>query len=514
MSRIIEAFKQYFTDTGEPLAKGWLYFLESGTADTEKNTYADVNLEIANTNPLQLDASGRCPNVFGSGTYRVISYTNDEVNDQPDEQIELFDPVGASVDVEDFSDWGSTITYNATDIVKASNNYYYKSLTNNNQGNNPTTDATNWQRIVFGYVFNENRTYSQKDLVLDIDTGVSYISLTDNNLSNTPSTDTTNWKNISLISDAPKLLADLNLNGHDFVTSSGGTTISNEEFAQLDGITAGGGTIFSQLEDKEPTISGAASTIAHANLTANMALISNSDGKVTTSASVSKDEQDQLDGITAGGGTIYYQLQTIGRNQLSGKSATGVQSGTLGTDTYVNVPGQDYSFAPMIWKDSGDAPEISVHAYSFNSDPNDTTMRIRLRNQDGSATADYAVRWRYMTATDRPFIHAIQDENGNIQHVWACDDPPPDLWYRYRTNRMYRKNNKPRGVEAPITLWDGRNTPIEVHEEIMIFNYHLEEYRELIARAKTDRKLLHKMLNDDFEFNESQKLFRRRNIQL
>jgi hypothetical protein len=93
MSRVIAAFTQFFDDDGDPLVNGWLSFLMTGTTSTLKNTYSDEDLLIANANPVQLDAAGRCPDIFGSGRYKVISYMNNPVISGPGTQIQVFDPV-------------------------------------------------------------------------------------------------------------------------------------------------------------------------------------------------------------------------------------------------------------------------------------------------------------------------------------------------------------------------------------------------------------------------------------
>ena len=221
-NRIIEAFAQFFDDSGEPLIDGWLRFLESGTNNTDKNTYADINETVANSNPLQLDSAGRCPNVFGSGVYRVVSYRDSDVGGSPGQQIQQFDPVGSDSDLAsmDFSSWNTETVYAVTDIVKGSDNKYYKSLTSNNQGNDPTTDSNNWEEIDFNYLYNANRTYSEDDIVYDSD-GHRYISLQSNNLGNTPSTLTAFWRKISMDPELPVLLAPLQTNSHIINQSKG-----------------------------------------------------------------------------------------------------------------------------------------------------------------------------------------------------------------------------------------------------------------------------------------------------
>lgn len=151
MPRIIPAFTQFFafnTVTGvlEPLVDGWLAFYESGTTSTDKDTFSDLAETTANTNPVQLDAEGRCPSIFGTGAYKVVSYTNDEVLNQPAVTIQTFDPVpGGTESAGPFSIWYSTITYEKNAIVTGSNGLYYTSQIEDNTGNDPVTDdGSNW----------------------------------------------------------------------------------------------------------------------------------------------------------------------------------------------------------------------------------------------------------------------------------------------------------------------------------------------------------------------------------
>lgn len=152
MPRIIEAFAQFFDSLGNPLIAGYLQFTTSGT-NTDKDTYSDVSEATPNTNPLILDGSGRCPDVFGTGSYRVTSYNSNDV------QIQQFDPVAGSFGVGAFDDWNNESIYSVTDIVQGSNNLYYQSLINSNQANDPITDTTNWIRIEFIEYWNTNKTY-------------------------------------------------------------------------------------------------------------------------------------------------------------------------------------------------------------------------------------------------------------------------------------------------------------------------------------------------------------------
>ncbi len=212
MPRVISAFKQFLDGNGDPLVSGWLKFLVSGTTSTDKDTYADVDETIANSNPVQLDAEGRCPNIFGTGTYRVISYTNDPVLGSPDVQIQQFDPVGASLTTGEFSNWDSTATYNIPQIVTGDDLNFYRSLTNLNTDNDPILDAENWERIEFEQIYNENKTYSEFERCID-SAGISYISLQGSNLANTPASSPLYW--------GLKIGSALNSNGNQIQQSRG-----------------------------------------------------------------------------------------------------------------------------------------------------------------------------------------------------------------------------------------------------------------------------------------------------
>lgn len=186
-NRIIAAFTQFFDDSGKPLVNGKLKFYQTGTT-TDKNTYANSSLSIPNTNPVILDGAGRCPDVFGSGIYKVVSFTSDNI------QIQVFDPVSASSELAgQFDDWVSTQTYLISDVVRFDGSYY-KSITNNNINNTPPSNPVNWEQLQFGRVWNSNITYSVGDSVYGSD-GIMYVSKTLPNLNNNPVGDKINWTN-------------------------------------------------------------------------------------------------------------------------------------------------------------------------------------------------------------------------------------------------------------------------------------------------------------------------------
>ena len=192
MARIIEAFAQFFDNAGNPLIDGHLQFLESGTNNTDKTTFKDSGLTIPNTNPVRLDGAGRCPNVFGSGVYKAISFADDGLGD-PGQQFQQFDPVGGTTTGGGFSNYVASDTYDIPDIVVATDNEYYRSLTNANIDNDPLTSPDNWEKLQFGRAYNATISYSNTDSVYGSD-GLIYFSQINNNLGNDPTTDDISWQ--------------------------------------------------------------------------------------------------------------------------------------------------------------------------------------------------------------------------------------------------------------------------------------------------------------------------------
>tara|TARA_R110000803_G_scaffold1708_5_gene5541 strand:+ start:4330 stop:5544 length:1215 start_codon:yes stop_codon:yes gene_type:complete len=143
MSRLIDSFEQILDGSGDPLALGLLDFFVSGSSSTRKKTYADAAETIENTNPVVVGGDGRCPNVFGTGTYNVILRTSADV------QLLARDPVGGSDSLTFGADWVASTSYSATDQVRDDGNYW-QSVTNLNQGNQPSlNDGSNWLKTDF-----------------------------------------------------------------------------------------------------------------------------------------------------------------------------------------------------------------------------------------------------------------------------------------------------------------------------------------------------------------------------
>jgi hypothetical protein len=143
MTRLINAFEQMLDGSGDPVPSGLIDFFESGSSSARKTTFADSAQTIPNANPVVLGGDGRCPNVFGTGSYNAILRTAAGV------QILARDPVGQGGGLTFGDDWSSTREYSATDQVRDASTYW-QSLVSGNLGNQPSLDSgAKWVKTDF-----------------------------------------------------------------------------------------------------------------------------------------------------------------------------------------------------------------------------------------------------------------------------------------------------------------------------------------------------------------------------
>ena len=187
--RYVRPSYQYFDNSGRVLDSGQLFFYDSGTL-TLKDVYSDPDGLVAIDNPVVLDGSGRTPDVYLEGSYKLI------IKDKNNVQIEERDPVLAADDTtKGFAVWNAVTTYSELDIVRASNDLLYISIANSNQNNEPSASAAQWTQVQLLGSYNANQTYSIGDVVID-SIGDIYRSLTNSNTGNTPSSSPTDWTTV------------------------------------------------------------------------------------------------------------------------------------------------------------------------------------------------------------------------------------------------------------------------------------------------------------------------------
>lgn len=220
MTRLTNPAPQFLDGNGDPYISGLMYFYEAGT-NTLKTTYADKELTTPNTNPVELDASGRLPNVWYNGVARVVLKSADNV------QVWERDNVGSEGAFENFGDWQNFIVYELNDFVYR-NGLIYQSTANGNQGNDPSStpgNNANWREVRFLGTYNAAESYSIGSVVRASD-GSIWRSLTNANQANDPTTDSgTNWLPSITGSKVPEV-ATLETRTTTSITQSGGGTLT------------------------------------------------------------------------------------------------------------------------------------------------------------------------------------------------------------------------------------------------------------------------------------------------
>lgn len=187
MPRIGDLDTQYFDAAGDLLNKGLLDIFESGST-TRKDTWADVNKQFKNTNPIELFADGTQPSAFTDGSYRGVLRT------AAGAQVRVLDPLGGDTGSGQFESWNSLTIYSTADIVIGSDSLYYRSFAAGNQGNDPTVAGSDefWEQVEFLGVWNAFVSYGLNATVKASD-GLFYRSLVAANLGNDPVSSPTKW---------------------------------------------------------------------------------------------------------------------------------------------------------------------------------------------------------------------------------------------------------------------------------------------------------------------------------
>ena len=97
-----QAFSGIVNGVYAPIVDGYVYFYESGTT-TPKSTYTTSAGNVANANPIRLNARGETPaGVFGSGTYTIKLCDADDAEIWTQDGVEVY---ALSAAAETFPSW-------------------------------------------------------------------------------------------------------------------------------------------------------------------------------------------------------------------------------------------------------------------------------------------------------------------------------------------------------------------------------------------------------------------------
>jgi len=192
MTRYTDPTPKYTDQSGEFMPYGLLYFFDSGT-NTDKDTFADVNETIKNSQPLVLNGDGSVPNCFYSGSAKVILVTNAGTSSAPVDGVQQWerDPVSSSSLGAIGRDWDAVSIYDENSVV-VNDEVFFISIINNNQNNNPSSTPTAWSQFDLLNRWNTNETYSVRDPVIATDFTI-YISQVNSNTGNDPISSPSEW---------------------------------------------------------------------------------------------------------------------------------------------------------------------------------------------------------------------------------------------------------------------------------------------------------------------------------
>ena len=264
--------------------------------DTSGNAATATALETSRTISLTGDASGSA-SFDGTGDASITVTVADDSHNHVTSNIDglaeyIADTVGAMVGSN--TETGITVTYDDADNTL---DFVIGTLNQDTTGNAATATALETARTIAGQSFDgtANISIAPTDL-----TGVTSTAGEINLLDGSAAGTVTNSKAVVYGASGEVNATTLQI---------GGTSISATaaELNYVDGVTS---NVQTQLDAKQATVTGAATTVTSNDLTASRAVISNASGKVAVS-DVTSTELGYLDGVTS-------NVQT----QLDGKATT------------------------------------------------------------------------------------------------------------------------------------------------------------------------------------------------
>lgn len=223
-----------------------------------------------------------------------------------------------------------------------------------------------------------------------------------------------NGKQASITGGA-STIADSNLTAsRALVSNSSGkvvvSDVTSTELGYLDGVTS---SIQTQLNGKQASVTGGASTITGSNLTASRALVSNSSGKVAVSA-VTSTELGYLDGVTS---NIQTQINDA-KNTISNNNGSNI---TLATATWKTVAHVELTAGGYLLvgtaRFAANANGARVLKFSLSADNNEEVSRyayVSVRPIADIYTYTQVVFPHSVTSTTTVYLNVYQNSGGNL----------------------------------------------------------------------------------------------------
>lgn len=177
------------------------------------------------------------------------------------------------------------------------------------------------------------------------------------------------------------------------------------------------------------------------------------------------------------------------------KTGTGTATALVAATNHVTVTMQDYCFFPNFC-----GTDIYFHMQNYHTTVTASYVaQCAVYNEHGG-NQTYYMYYRYITATDEPFLYVMIDgDTGVAVGTWACTDPPPGYW---------GLDEKPQDFKPPLVS----SAPPSNLQEIVLFKYPSGQYRAILEKAATDNRPLHELIGEDYDYNTDKKLFVTKNL--